>query len=253
MTNTSQDPRTIFAIGGGGFSHLLDQYTLELTGKAKPKVCFLPTASGDADLYIENFHRSFGALGAECTHIKLTQYNQSDPVAHLLEQDVIYVGGGNAVQMFLNWRANGIDIALRKAWEKGTVLTGLSAGSLCWFSGSTTDSWGNPLRVFNEGLGLLPGSHSPHYDSEPERQEIYERSIADGVLPPGVAIEDHCGVLFRGTELVEAVCAMDGKSAYLVTCEAGRAIRRSLPTRLLTAKGEPIHGGPFRVSEGRAN
>ena len=236
MSESNADPRTIFAIGGGGFSHLLDRYTLNLTGKARPKVCFLPTASGDDDLYIETFHRSFGALGALCTHIDLTRPNQVDPRGHLLEQDVIYVGGGNAVQMLAKWRIHGVDLALRDAWEMGIVLTGLSAGSLCWFTASTTDSWGKPLRVLKDGLGLLPGSHSPHYDSEPDRQGLFERSIADGILPPGVAIDDHCGVLFEGTELVESVASVSGKRAYLVTRDAGRAVRRVLPTRLLTAE-----------------
>jgi dipeptidase E len=236
MSDSSSQPRFIFPIGGGGFSHLLDQYALDLTQKARPKVCFLPTASGDAEGYIENFYASFGALEAECSHLSLTRYNQADPVAHLLSQDMIYVGGGNAFQMLLVWRAHGLDKALLKAWERGTVLTGLSAGSLCWFSGATTDSWGLPLRVFNDGLGLLPQSHSPHYDTEPERREIYEKSIAQGDLPDGVAIDDHCGVLFKGTTLIESVCSVAGKVAYRVTREGGAAKTRAIPTRLLDSE-----------------
>ena len=233
MSEVSPDHRIIFAIGGGGFSPLPNQYTLDLTGKDRPKVCFLPTASGDADGYIENFYAAYGAMDAECSHLSLTRYNQPDPAAHLRAQDLIYVGGGNAFQMFLVWRAHGIDQALRQAWERGTVLTGQSAGSLCWFSGATTDSWGLPLRVFDEGLGLLPGSHSPHYDSEPERRELFERSIACGDLPPGIAIDDHCGVLFRGRQLVESVCWEPGKRAYRVTAEAGSAHQSEIPTRAL--------------------
>jgi dipeptidase E len=233
MSKSIQERRIVFAIGGGGFSPVLDQYALNLTGKAKPKVCFLPTASGDADPYIENFHRSFGALNAQCSHLSLTRYNQSDPNAHLLEQDMIYVGGGNAFQMLLVWRAHGIDKTLARAWEQGIVLTGLSAGSLCWFSGSTTDSWGTPYRVFNDGLGLLPMSHCPHYDSEAERRPLYEQSIADGCLPPGIAIDDHCGVLFRGTQLVESVCSVPGKQAYRILEVEGTAQRSPVSTRYL--------------------
>jgi dipeptidase E len=233
MNDDSRDERTIFAIGGGGFSTLMNQYTLDLTRKIRPKVCFLPTASGDAEQYIENFYASYGAFCTQCTHVSLTRFNQPDPVAHLLEQDVIYVGGGNAFQMFLVWRAHGVDKALREAWGKGVVLTGLSAGSICWFSGATTDSWGLPLRVFNEGLGLLPSSHSPHYDSEPGRRDIYERSIANGDLPPGIAIEDHCGVLFRGTQLIESVCSVPGKTAYHVTRDGASVKSTPLPTRRL--------------------
>lgn len=242
MSDAAQKERSIFAIGGGGFSPLLNQYTLELTGLERPKICFLPTASGDAEQYIENFYASYGALDSECSHLSLTRYNHPDPAAHLLDQDVIYVGGGNAFQMFLVWRAHGIDKTLRQAWEKGIVLTGLSAGSLCWFSAATTDSWGLPLRVFQDGLGFLPGSHSPHYDSEPERREIYERSIASGDLAPGIAIDDHCGVLFRGTQWVESVCSVPGKTAYHVSHE-GEAIKSTpLPTRLLVADPPAGHG-----------
>ncbi|MBM66321.1 MAG: peptidase E [Myxococcales bacterium] len=233
MTENRPKEPTIFAIGGGGFSPLLDGYSLNLTGKADPKVCFLPTASGDAEGYIENFYAAFRPLGAQCSHLSLTRYNQPDPIAHLLDQDLIYVGGGNAFQMLLVWRAHGIDKALRQAWNQGTVLTGLSAGSICWFSGATTDSWGLPLSVLNDGLGFLPGSHSPHYDSEAERRVTYEHNIAAGALPDGLAIDDHCGVLFRGTQRIESVCSVAGKGSYLVTREGERAKETPLPTRCL--------------------
>ena len=225
---------TIFAIGGGGFSPLLDRYSLNLTGKTAPKVCFLPTASGDAETYIDNFYAAFRGLGAHCSHLSLTRYNQSDPAAHLLGQDMIYVGGGNAFQMLLVWRAHGIDKVLRQAWNQGIVLTGLSAGSICWFSGATTDSWGLPLRVLNDGLGFLPGSHSPHYDSEIERRVIYERLIATDDLSGGIAIDDHCGVLFRGEQLIESVCSVAGKGAYQVKRIGDVASEIRLPVRLLT-------------------
>ena len=239
MTQDRAKEPTIFAMGGGGFSSLLDGYSVNLTGKVAPKACFLPTASGDAEGYIENFYAAFRPLGAQCSHLSLTRYNQPDPIAHLLDQDLIYVGGGNAFQRLLVWRAHGIDKALRQAWNQGTVLTGLSAGSICWFSGATTDSWGLPLRVLKDGLGFLPGSHSPHYDSEAERRVTYERNIATGALPEGLAIDDHCGVLFRGEQLIESVCSVAGKGAYRVKRNGDVASEIRLPIRLLT--GDSLH------------
>ncbi|HCP44791.1 MAG TPA: peptidase E [Deltaproteobacteria bacterium] len=238
MAEATQDQRTIFAMGGGGFSMepdnlALDQYILALTKQERPKVCFLPTASGDAEEYIQRFHTSLETLGTEHSHLSLTRYNQPDPHRHLLDQDVIYVGGGNSFQMLLVWRAHGIHETLRQAWEEGIILCGISAGSLCWFSGSITDSWGHPLQVLDDGLGFLPDSHCPHYDGEPERQEIYEESIASGVLPPGVAVEDSCGVLYRGTQFVESVCSVPGKSSYRVTADGQKAQKTPIPTRTL--------------------
>ena len=225
-------------MGGGGFSMepdnlALDRYILDLTGKERPKVCFVPTASGDAEEYIERFHAAMAPLETEHSHLSLTRYNQPDPHGHLLDQDVIYVGGGNSFQMLLVWRAHGIDKTLRSAWEQGTVLCGLSAGSLCWFGGSLSDSWGRPLQVFNDGLGLLPGSHCPHYDGESDRADLYHQSVANGALPPGIAVEDSCGVLFRGTAFVESVCSVSGKRAYWVSSDDGKARIAPIPTRLL--------------------
>ncbi len=238
MSDDEADRRTLFAMGGGGFSMepdnlALDRYVLALTEKGRPKVCFLPTASGDAEEYIERFHSALESLGTEHSHLSLTRYNQPDPDGHLLDQDVIYVGGGNSFQMLLVWRAHGIDKTLRQAWEKGIILCGVSAGSLCWFSGSITDSWGHPLQVLNDGLGLLPESHCPHYDGEPERQNIYEESVAIGELPPGIAVEDSCGVLYRGTQLVESVCSVPNKHAFRVTQVGGKVRRTTIPTRML--------------------
>ena len=238
MSDDKPDRRTLFAMGGGGFSMepdnlALDRYILALTGKERPKVCFLPTASGDSEEYIERFHASLETLETEHSHLSLTRYNQRDPDGHLLDQDVIYVGGGNSFQMLLVWRAHGIDKTLRQAWEKGIILCGVSAGSLCWFSGSITDSWGHPVQVLKDGLGFLPESHCPHYDGEPERQKIYEENIASGEIPSGIAVEDSCGVLYRGTQLVESVCSVPKKSAYRVTADGGKAKLTPIPTREL--------------------
>ena len=235
MNKTPSDRRTIIAIGGGGFSPLIDAYSLSFTGKSQPKVCFLPTASGDAEGYIENFYAHFNALTPHASHLSLTRYNQPKLHKHLLDQDLIYVGGGNSFQMLLVWRAHGVDKTLTQAWQQGCVMTGLSAGSICWFNGSITDSWGHPYQLLDDGLGLLPGSHCPHYDAEPDRPAIYEDFIAQGTLPAGVAIDDHCAVRYQGTDRVEIVCAKLGHQAYAVDAVDGHVKRRTLASRLLSS------------------
>jgi dipeptidase E len=171
-------PPQIVAFGGGGFSMeagnaLLDEYVLGLTGAERPKVCFLPSASGDADHYIVRFYRAFSTARCEPSHVSLFRRDKgaglgSDVAAHLLAQDLIYVGGGSVVSLLGVWAAHGLDDVLRRCWELGIVLCGLSAGSLCWFGEAVTAFHGPPQRV--TGLGLLPYSNCVHYDGEPARR-----------------------------------------------------------------------------------
>jgi len=181
-------------MGGGGFSMepdnpLLDDHVLDLAraqrGRERPRVCFVPTACGDSSEYVANFYAAF-ARRAEATHLGLFDRKVGDVEAFLLDQDVVYVGGGNTANMLALWRVHGVDRGLRRAWEAGVVLAGLSAGSNCWFEGATTDSFG-PLAALRDGLALLPGSHSPHYDGEPARRPTFQRLIASGELPEGLA------------------------------------------------------------------
>jgi peptidase E len=232
---------TIVAMGGGGFSMepdnpLLDDHVLALArdgrGRARPRVCFLPTASGDAEGYVMRFYAAF-ARRAEATHLALFQRIVLDLEAFVLEQDVIYVGGGNTANMLAVWRLHGVDELLRRAWAAGTVLTGLSAGSLCWFEGGTTDSFGG-LAAYNDGLGLLPGSHSPHYDGEPGRRPAYHGYVADGSLPDGYAVDDGAALVFRGTRLDEVVGSRPAARAYRVERAADGSVNEiPLKTRYL--------------------
>ena len=137
------------------------------------------------------------------------------------------MGGGNTVNMLAIWRAHGVDAALREAWEAGVVMAGMSAGALCWFEGGITDSYG-AVDGLADGLGLLPGSMCPHFDSEPGRRPVYHRLVAEGALPPGIAADDDCALHFRGTTLAEAVASRDGAGAYRVdaTGETPLAARR---------------------------
>ncbi len=213
----------IVALGGGGFSmekdsSLLDDYILSLTASERPRVCFLPTASGDADHYVVRFYRRFSAH-CDASHVSLFRRDQGvggvedDLATHLLAQDLIYVGGGNVVSMLGAWRAHGLDSVLRRAWRRGIVLCGPSAGSLCWFAESLSAFHGAPRRV--RGLGLLPYSNCVHYDAEPARRAEYHRFVAAG-MRPGFAAEDGVALHFRGTLLECAVSSRRDGRAYRV-------------------------------------
>jgi len=233
---------TIVAMGGGGFSmepesQLLDDYVLDQAragrGRNRPRVCFVGTASGDAPTYIAGFYAAF-ARKSEASHLPLFVRTGEPIEPFLLEQDVIYVGGGNTANMLAIWRLHAVDRVLRRAWDEGVVLTGVSAGSLCWFEAGTTDSFGPQLAPFSDGLGFIPGSHAPHYDGEPNRRPHYQRLVREGVLPPGYAADDGAAVVFRGTELAEVVASRPDARGYRVERAAtGDAIETELPTRYL--------------------
>ncbi len=231
--------RRIVALGGGGFSMepdnpLLDDYILGLCGRDQPRVCFLPTASGDDAGYATRFYTAFGRRGCRVAHLPLFQRQDADPCAFLLDQDVVYVGGGNTANMLAIWRVHGVDQALRAAWEAGVVLCGLSAGSLCWFESGVTDSFGLPLAPLHGALGFLPGSHCPHYDGEPGRRPTYQRCVAAGLLPPGVAADDGCALHYQDTQLTAVVASRPTAQAYRVEQGPdGSATETPLPARYL--------------------
>ncbi len=232
----------VVAMGGGGFSMepdnaLIDDHALGLArtarGVHRPRVCFLATASGDAPAYIASFYAAF-ARRSEASHLPLFIRTEPDIERFLLEQDVIYVGGGNTENMLAIWRVHGVDRALRRAWESGVVMTGLSAGSLCWFETGTTDSFGPELGLLSGGLGFVPGSHSPHYDGDVSRRPLYQRLVAEGMLPAGYAADDGAALIFRGTKLVEVVASRPAAGAYRVEPGGdGGAVETKLPTRYL--------------------
>jgi dipeptidase E len=232
---------TIVAMGGGGFSmepdnSLLDDYVLNLAraqrGRERPRVCFLATASGDSPGYIASFYAAF-ARRAEASHLALFIRTVDDIDSFLLDQDVIYVGGGNTENMLAIWHVHGVDRILGRAWESGVVLTGLSAGSLCWFETGSTDSFGG-LAPLSRGLGFLAGSHSPHYDAEESRRPHYQRLVADGTLPAGYAADDGAALVFHGTVLAEVVASRPDAHGYRVERgTTGSAVETELPTRYL--------------------
>jgi peptidase E len=244
-------PPQIVAFGGGGFSMewgntLLDDYVLELTGIERPRVCFLPTASGDADHYIVRFYRAFAATRCEPSHISLfrRETGVGDPRAHLLGQDLIYVGGGSLVSLLGTWRAHGIDEALREAWHAGVVLCGGSAGSLCWFAHAVSAFHEGPARCL-EGLGLLPWSNAVHYEDEPGRRAAFEAAIAGGI-PPGYGAGDGAALHFIGNELAEVVASRHGARAVHVAPDGEGGVReRELPVRYLGAATIEVQPEPI--------
>jgi len=234
-------PRQIVAFGGGGFSMewgntLLDDYVRGLTGLERPKVCFLPTASGDADHYVVRFYRAFPSSSCEPTHISLfrRETGVGDPRGHLLEQDLIYVGGGSLVSLLGTWKAHGIDTALREAWEAGVILCGGSAGALCWFSHALSGFHEGPAREL-EGLGLLPWSCAVHYHEESKRRDRFLAAVGDG-LPAGYGIGDSAALHFVGTELAAVVSSCpDARAAFVVADRFGFASEHELGVRYLGA------------------
>lgn len=240
----------IVAFGGGGFSmeagnRLLDDYVLDLAcaGAAggRPRVCFLPTASGDADHYICRFYRHFPAARYDTSHVSLFRRERGvlpelrDVREHLLAQDLLYVGGGSVVSLLGVWGAHGLDGMLREAWERGVVLCGPSAGSLCWFAEGITAFHGDPVAV--RGLGLLPWSNSVHYDGERDRREVYHRALLDG-MRPGYACEDGAALHFVGQELAHVITSRLRARAYRVEARPGGQVNESaLDGRYL---GDPV-------------
>jgi len=227
----------IIALGGGGFSMepenpLLDDFILSLTGKQKPKVCFVPTASGDAEGYVQKFYAAFPAERADASHLALFWRTVSDLREFVLAQDVIYVGGGSTVNMLAVWRAHGLDAILREAWEAGVILCGVSAGALCWFESGSTDAFGSGLSPLRDCLGFLPGSFCPHYDGEELRRSTFHQFIANG-LPDGFAADDSAALHFVGTELAEAVSSQPNALAYRVERHGNSVTETPLATRFL--------------------
>jgi dipeptidase E len=239
-------PRQIVAFGGGGFSMesgnpLLDDYVLGLTGAERPRVCFLPSASGDADHYIVRFYRAFGAERCEPSHISLFRREQGpeDLRAHLLEQDLIYVGGGSVVSLLGVWQAHGLDTVLREAWERGVVLCGLSAGSLCWFAEAVTGFHGAPKAV--EGLGLLPFSNCVHYERDSKRRSAYHDFLRDG-MRPGYAAEDGAALHFVDTELSRVVASRPEARGYRLDAMGERVVEMRIATAYLGDGSVPTAG-----------
>ena len=236
--------RTIFAMGGGGFTAephnpALDDFILSLARDREPRILFLPTASGDPNGQIGAFRSTFGARACRARHLSLfrLEHEPADLRTLILGQDIVYVGGGSMRNLLAIWREHGLDAILREAWEAGILLAGLSAGGMCWFEHGITRSTGPPEPA--PALGFLPGSFSVHYDHDPSRRPAYLDAIARGAIPDGYGADDGVGLLFEGTKLARIVASRSATHAYRVERQAGEqgasAVETVLEPELLTA------------------
>jgi peptidase E len=201
----------------------------------RPRFCYVGTAAGDQLNGTAGFYRAFAGSDVRASHLELfTMPNVPDVRAHLLAQDVIWVGGGSVANLLAVWRVHGLDAIMREAWESGVVLAGVSAGSICWYLGGTTDSYGRELRMSPPALGLLPYGNGVHYDTEERRRPLVHALVADGTLPVTHCTDDGVGLHYSGTTLVEAVSDRPGAAAYVVERgEDGTVTETRVEPRLL--------------------
>ncbi|NOS68299.1 MAG: peptidase E [Candidatus Peribacteraceae bacterium] len=218
-------PRQIIAIGGQGFAKpgrkpFFEPYILAQTSAKNPRICFLGTATGDSPKYIERFYETFSRLRCRPSHIPLFA-RTPDLRKILMSQDAIFVGGGNTKSMLAVWHEWGIDKILKEAWKKGIVLSGTSAGAICWFEEGVTDSWEGKLMPL-KCLGFLKGSCCPHWSGEKERKPSYKKMLKAGKIRPGIAIDDGAGVHYLGQKLQCVIHHKNDVGAYRMNLRKGR-------------------------------
>lgn len=228
--------KQIIALGGGGFStepdnELLDKYILECSGIKNPKICYVPTASGDSDICIKWFYDFFNKMECQPSHLSLFKPPTQNLEDFVMDKDIIYVGGGNTKNLLVLWKEWGLDRILMKAWEKGILLAGISAGSICWFEEGLTDSYGDRLERL-ECLGFLKGSNCPHYESEPYRRPRYQMMIASGEMKAGIAADDGVAIHYKDDSIFRIVSSHPGKCAYEVRFE-GKLVESEIPAEYL--------------------
>jgi peptidase E len=223
-------------MGGGGFTmepenRMLDSYVLSSSRKEKPYICFLPTASGDNLEYIHSFYEHFENRKCFPSHLSLSYPPTSDLEDYLLDKDIVYVGGGHTGQMLARWKVSGLDKILKKAWNQGVLLAGVSSGSACWFEEALTDSVPDKLTP-EKCLGFLKGSTCSHYNN-PERRPTFHQLIRTGEMYNGIGVDNSAALYFEGRQLIEAVCSVRSRAAFFVRKDGERTIEEKLPTAYL--------------------
>lgn len=209
--------KNIVAIGGGGFGRTvkdqkIEEYILSLSNKEKPNICFIPTATGDNDSYKVNYYDVFTKLNCNPTHIDFFK-RTIDLSSHIPEQDIIFVGGGNTKSMLAVWKDWGLDVLLRDAYKNGTVMSGVSAGAICWFEKGITDSWAHDLAVL-DCLGFVNGVCCPHYDEEPERRPFVTKMLKETVIGNCFSIEGNCALHLKNDIPFAAINFGKNQNAY---------------------------------------
>ncbi|MGA9288809.1 MAG: Type 1 glutamine amidotransferase-like domain-containing protein [Anaerobacillus sp.] len=228
--------RQIIALGGGGFSMepenpLLDQYILNQSEKINPRICFIPTASGDADNYISRFYQFFETQNCLPSHLSLFKPPTRDLEQFILDKDIIYVGGGNTKNLLALWREWGLDQILKDAYDQGVILSGISAGSICWFEEGVTDSFGDDYEPLT-CLGFLKGSNCPHYDGDKDKRLVYHHLIGSSKIQPGIATDDGVAVHYIEQEISKIVSSRPHAKAYDVSLDE-KVIEKELQVEFL--------------------
>ena len=214
--------KQIIAIGGGGFGRnpgdgVIEQYILDQTGKEKPNICFIPTATGDNEAYKVNYYSTFSKL--DCNPIHLDFFKRTPDLEQLIpQQDAIFVGGGNTKSMLAVWKDWNLDKLLKDAYEKGAVMSGVSAGANCWFERAVVDSWEEDLRVI-DCMGFVKGNCCPHYDEEPQRRPAVKKFLEDGIVDSCYSVEGNCALHIKNDDEYLSVDFGKEKNAYIVSMD----------------------------------
>jgi dipeptidase E len=243
-SQAADPPRRIFAVGGaymsGSSPYPLLNYVLSLSARPNPIVLCLPTSRGDSPEWLVGWYETMNQLPCRPRHLRVYGPTKSLPdfEKQLLAADIIFVPGGNSVNMLAIWKAQGIDVILRKAWERGIVLTGESAGTVCWFEQTITDSRPGALSPL-ECLGWLKGSACVHYNVEAQRKPMYHKLVGEGQVTPGIAIDDGVGLLFEGDKLVKVLSVSEKATAYQVRRDGDRVIEEPMKAVLLANPSKP--------------
>ncbi len=216
--------KNIVAIGGGGFGRTvkdlrIEKYILDLANKEKPNICFIPTATGDNDSYKVNYYDVFTKFNCNPTHIDFFK-RTIDLSSHISKQDIIFVGGGNTKSMLAVWKDWGLDVLLRDAYEKGVVMSGVSAGAICWFEKGITDSWAYDLAIM-ECLGFVNGVCCPHYDEEPARRPFVKKVLIDNLVDHCLSVEGNCALHIKNGKPYRAINFGKNKNSYNATLVDG--------------------------------
>jgi peptidase E len=206
---------------------------LELTGKERPKVCFVLTASGDNSDYLARSYEALSNHHCDVTHLSLFSLPNADIEERICNADLVWVGGGSVANLLALWKLHGVDDAMSQAWDQGTILAGVSAGSICWHVGGPTDSFGTTLRPVTNGLAFLPYGNGVHYDNEKQRRPLLHSLVGDGTLPLSYATDDGIGILYEGTTPIEVVSdgpvSSESPAAYRIEKIGAEVIETRLP------------------------
>ena len=224
--------KQIIAIGGGGFGRspgegVIEKYILDQSNKERPNICFIPTATGDNEAYKVNYYSTFSKLN--CSPVHLDFFKRTPDLEELIkQQDIIFVGGGNTKSMLAVWKDWGLDLILKEAYERGVVMSGVSAGAICWFEEGVTDSWSEELKVM-DCLGFVKGVCCPHYDEGPLRRPSLKRFLTEGMVQSCHAVDGGCALHIENEEEYKAVVFSKDKNAYLVDLEKDAVVEKPYP------------------------